>query len=442
MVRLLAIAFVWVGCAVAWVILGSTLVARTNEASTSRDGEVHALWGPPGNQLPPTAVYTAQEAVKEVVTTTDAAGVATQRTVEKLSNVERPLALDASDITVDFDLEHRKKGLLWFPTYQVRFAGRYVILNQTDAAHEATLRFPLNKGEVPTRSEGTQSVSFDGFRVTDAEGKQLKHEIHDGVATWTVQLAAGARHEFSVEYRSRGTSNWKYSMTANNTEVRNFRLRMATSFPNVDFPVGTTSPSRHGVENGRWRGEWAFTSLVAGSPIGIEMPQLLNPGPLASKVTFFAPLSLLFFFFVVAILSFVRKHEMHPMHYLLLGCAFFAFHLLFAYLVDHVAIAASFAIASVVSVFLVVSYARLFVGWRFALVEMGISQIIYLVLFSLTFFWEGYTGLAIAIGATLTLFLVMQITGRFDFAAKAKPPTPTPLPPEPPLGMPDASSAV
>jgi inner membrane protein involved in colicin E2 resistance len=190
---------------------------------------------------------------------------------------------------------------------------------------------------------------------------------------------------------------------------------MSTSFPNVDFPAGSTSPSEHSVRNGRWHGEWKFSSLVSGAPIGVEMPKLLNPGPLASKVTFFAPLSLLFFFFVVAILALVRKRDLHPMHYLLLGCAFFAFHLLFAYLVDHLDIAASFAIASAVSVFLVVSYARLFVGWRFALLEMGLSQLVYLVLFSLTFFWEGYTGLAITIGAVLTLFLVMQLTGRFEF---------------------------
>ena len=104
------------------------------------------------------------------------------------------------------------------------------------------------------------------------------------------------------------------------------------------------------------------------------MPQLLNPGPLASKVTFFAPLSLLFFFFVVAILAAVQHREIHPMHYLLLGCAFFAFHLLFAYLVDHVALVPSFVIASLVSLFLVISYARLFVGWRFALREMGLAN--------------------------------------------------------------------
>ena len=50
MKRLLAIAFVWLGCAVAWMILGSTLVARTDSVSNALDSEVHALWGPPARQ--------------------------------------------------------------------------------------------------------------------------------------------------------------------------------------------------------------------------------------------------------------------------------------------------------------------------------------------------------------------------------------------------------
>jgi len=120
------------------------------------------------------------------------------------------------------------------------------------------------------------------------------------------------------------------------------------------------------------------------------------------------------------VLSQVRGHELHPMHYFLLGCAFFAFHLLFAYLVDRLSIGASFAVASSVSVFLVVSYARLFVGWKFALREVGIAQLLYLVLFSYSFFWDGFTGLAITIGAVCTLFFVMQVTGRTNWRAATR----------------------
>jgi hypothetical protein len=83
-----------------------------------------------------------------------------------------------------------------------------------------------------------------------------------------------------------------------------------------------------------------------------------------------------------------------------------------AYLVDHISIHLAFAICSAVSVFLVVSYLRLVVGPRFAILEAGGTQLIYLVLFSYAFFLHGFTGLAITIGRIVTLFAVMQMTAR------------------------------
>jgi inner membrane protein involved in colicin E2 resistance len=89
--------------------------------------------------------------------------------------------------------------------------------------------------------------------------------------------------------------------------------------------------------------------------------------------------------------------------------------------VDHISIHAAFVICSFVSVFLVVSYLRLVVGIRFAAVEAGIAQLIYLVLFSYAFFFKGFTGLAITIGSIITLFVVMQMTGRIKWAEKFVP---------------------
>jgi hypothetical protein len=63
-----------------------------------------------------------------------------------------------------------------------------------------------------------------------------------------------------------------------------------------------------------------------------------------------------------------------------------------------------------------VSYLRLVVGMRFALREAGIAQVVYLVLFSYAFFFKGFTGLAVTIGAILTLFVVMQATGRLNWS--------------------------
>jgi len=153
----------------------------------------------------------------------------------------------------------------------------------------------------------------------------------------------------------------------------------------------------------------------------MELPRPINPGPLAARITFFAPVSLLFFFTVMVMLGALRGQSLHPVNYFFLAAAFFAFHLLLAYLVDHVNVHASFAIAAAVSVFLVVSYLRLVAGWRLAMLEAGVTQVVFLVLFSYAFFFEGYTGLTVTVGAVITLFVLMQMTGRVKWDEIALP---------------------
>ena len=43
------------------------------------------------------------------------------------------------------------------------------------------------------------------------------------------------------------------------------------------------------------------------------------------------------------------------------------------------------------------------------------AQITYLVLFSYAFFFEGYAGLTVTIGSIISLFVVMQMTGRVNW---------------------------
>jgi len=139
--------------------------------------------------------------------------------------------------------------------------------------------------------------------------------------------------------------------------------------------------------------------------------------PLAARLTAFAPVSLLFFLTVMVILGVLSGQNLHPVNYAFLSAAFFAFHLLLAYLVDHISIHAAFLIASLVSVFLVVSYLRVVTGTRFAIARAGLAQFVFLVLFSYAFFFEGYTGLTVTVGAILTLFVMMQATARVDWGA-------------------------
>ena len=96
---------------------------------------------------------------------------------------------------------------------------------------------------------------------------------------------------------------------------------------------------------------------------------------------------------------------------------------------DHISFHQAFFLSSIVSVFLVVSYLRLVAGARFAIARAGLAQFVFLVLFSYAFFFEGYAGLTVTVGAVATLFVLMQMTGGVDweeaFARKDVSPTAT-----------------
>jgi inner membrane protein involved in colicin E2 resistance len=160
---------------------------------------------------------------------------------------------------------------------------------------------------------------------------------------------------------------------------------------------------------------WDYDSLISGRPIALVMPKPANPGPLASRISYFAPVSLLFFFAALVLLTSTSAVKLHPMHYGFLAAAFFAFQLLFSYLVDRVDLNLSFVIAALASVALVVGYLSSVVGRSRVLLEIALSQFVFLILFSYSFFFEGLTGLAIAIGSVLTLGYFMVRTAHVDW---------------------------
>jgi len=218
-----------------------------------------------------------------------------------------------------------------------------------------------------------------------------------------------------VTYRSRGVDQWLYRFGPGITNVQNFNLVVNTDFRDFDFPPQTVSSSTKELTEKGWKLGWKFDSLVAGFNIGVEMPKKLQPGTLASQMSFFAPVSLLFFYTVLVIIGAVRGQNLHPMHYFFLGAAFFAFHLLFAYLADHVAIELAFAISAIVSLLLVITYVGRVANWGFAIRTVGVAQFLFLILFSYAFFYEGYTGLVITIGAIITLAVMMQVTAKVNW---------------------------
>lgn len=399
--RLIAIVFIFCSASVAWMILGGTLVARTSESDFSQREKLTAQWGSAQTQLAPQV--SARIAV-------DAYNKDKKRVERGYESVGVPLS--GSLVTVNLHLEQRRDGLLWYNLYGVGFNARYRIRNVT-TSHQLSVHFPFPS------TDGTYAnfyCTIGGRRVNNATALDQGYVAFD--------LAPGAETTMDVGYTSRGMGTWLYRFGNDVTAVNDFTLVMTTDFGAIDFPPQTLLPDPPEERDGKgWRLHWHYATLVTGNGVGMAFPYPLQPGPLAQRITFWAPVALFFYFFVMLVITTLRGIDLHPVNYFFLAASFFAFHLLFAYLVDRIPVEAAFAICSAVTLFLTVSYLRLSVGWQFAAVESGLAQLVYLILFSYALFNEGWSGLTITIGAIVTLFVVMQLTGRIRWSERLATPS-------------------
>ncbi len=386
--RLIGIIFIFFCTTIAWAILGASITVRTDSGYAQLNQQVEGLWGSEHYQKAPTVT------LKTV-----------QKDGDKEKEVITPVELESSNIQVELRLQQRRKGLLWYSTYDVDFDAAYTFKNPLAQRAEATVVFFFP-------ASASIYDAFE-FRVDELEITPNENNGDEGIEA-VVEVPPGGEVPIQVTYKSRGLDRWQYSFSDGITTVKNFSLKAVTDFTEYDFPPQTISPSTKTSTQNGWMLEWTFNNLVSDFDIGIQMPSKLNPGPLASRMSYFAPVSLLFFFTTLIVLGAVTDRNLHPMHYFFLGASFFSFHILFAYLVDHLLLELSFIIAALVSLALVVTYLYRVAGGRFA-VWAGVAQLVFLVLFSYAFFFEGYTGLVITIGAVLTLAIMMQLTAKVDW---------------------------
>lgn len=444
--RILALGTIVMASGVAWLILSAAMTARTNEKSNTMTDAVGDLWGTPQSQVAPTQYLSwVVEKKPAEMTTEEVAEWRAKKQAEENVQAEKEgrspkmvkmklpekiklqhgqwIELSGSKITADLDLDYRKKGLLWFSTYKVTFNAEYTIVNPVESPVQVTMAFPFP----------SESAVYDNMKVIAAGREDLKYVTVAGAnqpnagrdtgrMTATFTLPPQARQVVQFTYQSRGLDQWTYRFGEKTSMITNFNLVMRTNFDEIDYPRNSIAPDKpeKNAKGPGWTLTWDKKSLVSAFQIGMVMPHRLNPGPLAATMSSHAPVSLLFFFFVIFLLQVMRGIKIHPMNYFFIAAGFFAFNLLFSYLVDHLGLIVSFLIASTASLFLCVSYLRLVVGNRFALFEAALSQFTYQVLFSFAHFYEGYTGLAVTVIAIVTLAVVMRLTAKIDWEEKFK----------------------
>ena len=402
---MLAIVVIFITATVAWVILGSVTKMRTEEYSSELSGRVGRLCGSQLGQKPP--VFTAITKLRQKVP--DFQGTTTKKTgfwSSKTQIIKQTLSPAANVIDVDLQLEYRRKGLLWFPVYKCKFAAEYTLENIGDEPMTVKAHFDFP----------SPSATYDDF-LLKVDGKIQECQINtQGGIDIDFDIKTQSSKVFSVYYKTRGLFSWRYlPEKSGGGRLRNLKMTVNTDFKEIDFQDDSLSPGKLESSDSGCHMVWNASNLITSKPISITMPERLNPGPLVTRVTFFAPFCLLFFFVVLLAVTVIKKVNIHPMHFMFTAAGFFAFNLLFAYLVDVINVHVSFLISSIVTLVLVNSYQRAALGEKFPWKWVGLAQFCYLILFSYSFFFKGLTGLTVTIGSIITLAVLMYLTCHIDW---------------------------
>jgi hypothetical protein len=365
-----------------WIYLGKVVQMRSGATNSVLKKKVEQTWGGAIVQVPPDFYVSVPGARKK-------------RLIHPVKNT----------VTADLLLKHRAKGLIWYPSYECDFKAVYDLVNKDKVAAKIRMHFSFPSAE----------ATYDNF-VISVNDKPIEASIEPGLGVdELIELTSGETCSVAVSYKTRGMGIWKYVPNASGKEIKNLNVQIKTNFQDVDFPDSSLSPNERQISGSDCICSWRADNLITSRCIGMIMPEKLNPGPLVERITFFAPFCLIFFFVLIMTIGIIYKIDIHPMHYLFIAGGFFAFHLLFAYMVDLVNVHISFIVSACITVFLVSRYLRAALGSKFPWKVAFLGQLLYLILFSYSFFIDGMTGLTVTVGSILTLGALMKVTAKTNW---------------------------
>jgi inner membrane protein len=329
--------------------------------------------------------------------------------------------------------ELRRRGLFEIPVYTatLALAGRFdppdleawSVAAQDVLWNEAWVSVEVSDRKAITAPiELTLAGEVLHFEVGVPEGSPLPRSLHSRVA------APKAGADFAGTVRLRGSERLSVVPMGGRTT-----LAMTSSWPHPSFD-GAYLPERRTVGAGGFEAEWSvlrfgrdFGQRWNGGPLEARVidaaafgAAFKNPTDLYSEVARSTRYSLLFLvmtFLILYLWEVLRRQPVHPLQYLLCGCALALFYVLELALAEHLGFLGAYAAAAGAIVLLIALYARaIFASGRGAAALGGMLAGLYAFLF-VTLQAEDHALLIGALGLLLLLAAVMYATRRLNHRA-------------------------
>ncbi len=400
-----AIALAAVALTIGWELFAHRLGQRTSRA---HDGEeVSRIWGGPLRQLQPTVRWRRADAA----------------TVE-LARGE----LTRSDVTVDLDVEYRRRGVTEYPCYRAHVDGQYEFKNTSrDPAFVAfSVGLPVDR----------QALMLEEIKLlVDGKEDAENTEYAADRIVWTGRVEGAHTAKFQVAFQARGLQRFGYAFVDEKGEgqgrpVTAFRLAMKVKGARgaLDFPVGSMSPTTDvPTAEGRLL-TWEVNRLLSSFDVGVELPDSRGLSSALQRLISNAPV--FFLLWAAALLYALQRtsRAARTLHLLGLSATYFLYFPLASYLTAYLPwpIAATLSLVGISG--LVVAYTANFVGWR-AGVLAALSQGFFLAVPAAAYLVPQHTGLILVVSGFAALAVALQLLGRIARQLRDADPSPVAVSP-------------
>lgn len=399
--RYMLIGVFWMLFSAGSVAIGFRISERHESTYSRNYKSVSDIWGGTIDQNPPSLTYSVYEETETYNNTTN-------QYERRRTLVPHDIGFVSHKLNIKIDSNVRTKGLLKFPGYLLHFSGEYILRNSLDKQERLSFTFPLpsNAGNIMDIK-----VYLNGNPFTEDAN------LADGI-NYNIDMKPGEERTIKIDYKAQGTGSFSYLMGNMVREIKKLEANLETDFPDYDIPDHAMIPldmnSDSKVSKITWKGE----NLVTGQSISLKFSLKDDYGHLASKLFFYAPLSLLLFMMVFILFVVSNEINLHPMHYLFLIGGFFVFYLLGSYMISFMNVILGIVLSLGISTGIMVYYMILLKKGKTLVQITANSAFIFQWVFSLAFFFPEYTGFLITVATIISFVALMRTTANTDWESK------------------------
>ncbi|MEM7182154.1 MAG: inner membrane CreD family protein [Spirochaetota bacterium] len=398
--KYMLIAMFWLIFSGASVAIGFRISDRHQSTYRKNSRAVQDIWGGQIFQSPPSLYFDKYQ-------NQDVENPKTGKLETRRVKIAEEIGFIAQDLDIQVKSNIRQKGLLKFAGYDLQFKGKYLLKNRLNRKEELHFLFklPSTAGNI-----SNTKVTIDG-KIYEGDTNYA-----DGI-NWSQTMQKEEEHSIEIEYTARGTDRFTYALADKKKEIKSLQAKLSTDFLEYNIPEKAMVPNSQSSDSKQTIITWEGKNMITGQNISLKFV-IEDYGYIASKLFFYAPLSLLLFLMAILVYAVSKEINLHPMHYLFITGGFFVFYLLGSYLISYVTVILGIILSLGISTGIMIYYSHLINKGKSLMQVIGSVALIFQWIFSLAFFFPEHTGFLITIATVFSFIALMRTTAQTEWENK------------------------